>query len=389
MKYFSLLLLFFALTAQGDVTTVAKVIGETEAGAAETYNLIIPGASDSGLTYSSSLIEFTEGSAKLKNQFASDVVWAATYATTINATYSKMGGSLTGTATGTATITSGKLVMTGGGAARIDYNPNNNWPIDNIAAVRAQFTPDYTGSPATAQRLFYSGTSTLGDTGRCDVVHLSNGNLALNVHDANGGVTSLPYGAWSPTSGTEYEILAEMNYTTGDHRIFVDGVKLGEDTLDTGSRHWGAAIMRVGVDFDETGVPDFKIRNLVIYNATQETADYTPGYTVPTTVYSLTDPTIKNTTQVSATAYVSFDAGVTVSGSDLIKYQIEVGGTAKYWNGSAWANSDGTYAQSNTAADVNTNVPTLAAGSTRVIAVLHSADGSTTPALTYAQLVYE
>lgn len=356
--------------------------------AASNLNLVLDCSSATGISYTSSDIEFSEGAAKLKNQFASDIIFAAKLSSSGTATYSKNGGSLTATTTGTVTYSGGKAVFTHASAKYISYDPTLNWVVDNIAAVRFLVTPNYSGSPSATQHFFYTGVSTVGDTGRFDVVHISNGNLALNLHDANGGVSALPFGAWSPTSGVEYEILAEMNYTSGAHRIFVDGTVKGSATGITATRHFGAGIMRLGVDYDETLIANFSIRDLVVYSATQKTAGYTAGYTVPSTKYLTTDPTLKNTTPVIATAYASFTAGTTVAGSDLVKYQIEVGGVAKYWNGSAWATSNGSYAQSSTAADINTNASTLTAGSTRIVAVLHSADGSTTPALASAILVY-
>jgi hypothetical protein len=389
MKYFSFLLLFFALIAQGDVDTVSRVIGVEEGETVASANLIIPGASSSGLTYNATLIEFTTGSAKLKNQFADDVVFAAKLGTDDNAIYSKNGGSLNGSTTGTITYGSSKAILTAGGVKYIDYAVLNNFPIGNIAAVRMKVTVGYTGSPATNQRFFYASQSTISDLNRFDMAHLANGNVMLNAQESNGGVAPLPFGAWAPTSSVEYEILGELNFTSGDHRIFVDGEVKGAVTGATATRPFGAGVIHIGTGYDESDVANFSVRDLVIYNATQYTAGYTPGYTVPSSIYSLTDPTIKNTTAVTASAYLGFTAGTTVTGSDLIKYQMEVGGQAKYYNGSAWVNSDGSYAQSNTADDMNTHVVSLAAGATRVIAVLHSADGTTTPALTYAELIYE
>lgn len=104
-----------------------------------------------------------------------------------------------------------------------------------------------------------------------------------------------------------------------------------------------------------------------------------------TTAYPLTNPAVINNSGVTADALESFvETTATVAGSDDIRYVINVNGQDKYWTGSAWDDSDGTYAQANTPDVIQTNASSLdlsSGGTLKIKAFLHSDDGLTTPAL--------
>ncbi len=206
-------------------------------------------------------------------------IFIAKFNANLNADYSRSGAPLTGTASGTVTTSGGKAVLQSGAAARIDFS-NHNIAFGNIVSIKCKVTPNYSGSPATNQHFVYTGSSTLGDSGRCEILHLTNGNVCLNAHDSNTGTSTLPFGAWSPTAGVEYEILVEMNFTTGVHKIFIDGIVKGTGAATTAVRHFGGGIFRIGAGDSELDVPNFSIRDLIMYDATQYTANYTPGYTI-------------------------------------------------------------------------------------------------------------
>ena len=75
-----------------------------------------------------------------------------------------------------------------------------------------------------------------------------------------------------------------------------------------------------------------------------------------------------------------------------IKYGLKVDGTLKYWNGSAWATSDGTEAQLNTLSAVNTNLSSLVLGmnSTIILRIaFFTTDNQATPTLDSATITYD
>lgn len=108
-------------------------------------------------------------------------------------------------------------------------------------------------------------------------------------------------------------------------------------------------------------------------------------------IYSVTNPNIFATTALDTEGLTDFAATVTETGSDTITFTVEFDSTEYYWDGAAWSTSTG-FAQSNTAAEINTNAASLdltAGGSMRIISYLHSNDGSTYPTISNITLNYD
>jgi len=108
-------------------------------------------------------------------------------------------------------------------------------------------------------------------------------------------------------------------------------------------------------------------------------------------IYPTSNPIISFSTTFRCEGIDEFTETSTKTGSDEIKYRIRIGTNYVYWNGTAWITSDGTYAQSTTAADINTNKATLVTSASNVAigAYLHSGDGSTTPELDNVQILFD
>lgn len=116
----------------------------------------------------------------------------------------------------------------------------------------------------------------------------------------------------------------------------------------------------------------------------------TVGYTGQ--IYPITNPSISPNTSLSMDALSEFIAVLSASGSDGILFNLKIGAIRYWWSGSAWVVSNGTYAQSNTAADIQTNAGSLPIDTGAFVtpyALLHSADGTTTPMLTSLTLTYD
>lgn len=119
-------------------------------------------------------------------------------------------------------------------------------------------------------------------------------------------------------------------------------------------------------------------------------ADLTLGTTAETT-YPTDNPTVLINTGTIMDGLDGFVEVASKSGADEIKYILVIDGVDTYFNGSAWVTSDGTYAQSNTAAEIQTNKATLDISggiSEKTKAFLHSDDGTTTPTLTSVTIDY-
>lgn len=108
-------------------------------------------------------------------------------------------------------------------------------------------------------------------------------------------------------------------------------------------------------------------------------------------IYPLTNPSIVFTENLGLEAISAFSETSTKTGSDEIKYILSKDSVQYYWDGAAWSISDGTYAQSNTAAEIETNkaVFTSAGVYFEIEMFLHSDTGVTTPEVTLVSVSYD
>lgn len=107
--------------------------------------------------------------------------------------------------------------------------------------------------------------------------------------------------------------------------------------------------------------------------------------------YSTANPTIKPFGLITTDGLSAFTSSIIQTGSDTVKFVLEIDGVNKYWTGANWSTSTG-YAQSNTYAEINTNASSLdlsAGAEIRPVVYLHSADSTTTPSVDYVTLTYE
>lgn len=99
-------------------------------------------------------------------------------------------------------------------------------------------------------------------------------------------------------------------------------------------------------------------------------------------LYPITNPRIIPITSVLQSDISFFLSTIVASGSDAIQFTLKINAQEKYWSGSAWVDSDGTYAQSNSLAIIQANLATFNfIGSLVPVIFLHSDDGSTTPTI--------
>lgn len=103
------------------------------------------------------------------------------------------------------------------------------------------------------------------------------------------------------------------------------------------------------------------------------------------------DPTIEVNETLALDELLTFVETSTKSGSDEIKHILKKGSDYYYWSGSAWAVSDGTYSQSNTATEITTNIASFTTVNvvSQLKSFLHSNDGSTTPELDQIVITYD
>ena len=149
--------------------------------------------------------------------------------------------------------------------------------------------------------------------------------------------------------------------------------------------------------FPSTGLSTITVIVVFGDSNTQSSVDQI-DFSVVGQEFSQDNPTIRPNGFTQVDGLLDFDSVEIVSGSDAIKHIIErrsaLGGASSYfyWNGSAWVTSNTTYAQSNTKAELATNLASFDLSSgyyIRIVSFLHSDDGYTTPEITSIFFEYD
>lgn len=313
----------------------------------------IPSVSAS--TFDPSLLQFTSSTLNQINQSPANSTFYAAWSTIINGNWG--GGSLVGTPINGAAISGARLDLTGATGKYVEYSATGNSDSLQVGAVKFKVTPNYSGAPGTFQIFWATFTTANSANNNIEIYHAqTSGNLHVLINNPAGSViVNQDFGNWNPTSGTEYEMELDWDITTGATRLFINGVQFGSTATQTGTRA-ATLIMRVGAEYVLNGVvsANFKIRQLIVFSAVQHTANYTPGYSYSDTLY---DYAVANLPLLTYGGPGNVSAFTGFSTVDMGGTQYTIGG--KYWNGSAWVSSNESYAQSNSAATINSNIATF------------------------------
>lgn len=279
------------------------------------------------------------------------------------------------TGTGTFTRTDTGLLRIGNGAHIVGGSTSfeSDFEIDDLQIFSSvQHTANYT--PSVMSDLYVADTITLPQFAHTNLgtilsftsfVTTEGGTPRYTLRVDGGSYYYWTGSAWATSDGTYTQANTKANITANI------GTFPGASTATT-------ATVRIHTT---TGVSASDQTNV---------DDLTINYSGNTTYYQ-DNPTIIANAALNSDSLDGFAEVKSASGSDEVKYTLAVGGVDKWWDGAAWANSAGTYAEANTAAEIEANKAALdlSAGVTlKAKAFLHSNDGSTTPTLTSNTITY-
>lgn len=332
-------------------------------------------------------IEIVGGLARLKDQRPTDATFHINYNSNINGNWGN--GVLTGTATGGATVVGGKLDLTGSTLKFVVYDANLNADSQQVGTIRFSLTPNYSGPPSSDQAFFQVKKGVGELVNLWGISHLSGtGNLKLFGYNSVGVliISVVVIAGWAPVAGVEVEMELNYDITAGITDFFLNGIKQGSTITNTYTRDSNINSLALGTDVTHTLTANFKIDDIVIFSKKQHTANYTPGESISETIFSKNNPSLFKISGFEMDAlekFVETTSDTTGNVNDEIKYTLNVNGQDKYHDGTAWVDSDSTYAQANTPEEIELNkVAFISTGITfKLRAFLHSDNGFTGPTL--------
>ena len=234
----------------------------------------------------------------------------------------------------------------------MNYDAVDNADSQQTGTFQFKVTPNYSGTPATAQ---YFVATCKSDSDTANLVRIYHANITgdITIQIKNGSdadiipITTL--GAWVPVSGVEYEFEFNFDITTGATRLFIDGVQFGSTMSQTGTRSGDINHVRVGSHPTLLFTSNFKFDDLIFYSTVQHTGNYTPGQAIQQFNYleSKTDtPAFTYSGSGALQALISFLATLTGTAATFTIND-------KWANGSfTWSASDGTISQTMSLANV-------------------------------------
>jgi hypothetical protein len=303
---------------------------------------------DSGFTYDSALLQFTASTVEQISQKPADATFGASYNSSLNASWGD--GILTSIATsGSPAITGQKLDLTVPNS-NVTYNSTDMYRADQ-GAIKFKYTPQESGYPTNTQQWFLAEGPGPAEN-RLVLQHDSSGQIRLQHYTSAGAsLGDNFFGSWSPTSGQEYELELNYDYTLGEQRLFIDGIQQGTTAIRTGARSnlASSTTFRMGGSVNSNMILD----DFLMFSEVKHTANYTPGYAVADNEYTeallIVPPVPLVQGLIDYTSFLS----TSFNGTPRFVFQDQ------YWNGSAWVPSDNSYAQATSYADAVSNIASL------------------------------
>lgn len=327
-------------------------IGESEDTYSQTFS------SSTGFTYDSALAEFTGGLLRQKDQRPSGALFGASYASSIDASWTST-GSLSGTAINGALVSAGKLVLSGGVNRSVQYDSTGRIGIQ-AGAIRFKWTPNYNGTPTDTQLFFTLSESEGSNNSIIQLMHHPNGSLFLFACDKDGNnIYSNSILVFDAVAGTENII--ELGWDlSGGGKFYLFGNGFLVASLDGTFLRTDCAFLSIGGS-DVSGTNQGSFDDVITFDSNQHTATHTPTYSVPDSAYVASQAILPEMEYNAGDGTFLEAIALTTTESNTPKYSIQIGrsGNYLYWTGSAWATSNGTFAQATDKATFLTHISTL------------------------------
>ncbi len=168
------------------------------------------------------------------------------------------------------------------GIKTVNYRAALNTPNTRVHSIIARIAPSYTGTPSGSRCLWSIGSAAGASIAYLELRHdITTGNLTLSSKNDTGVTfTSASFGAWSPTSGTFYDVVVSFDGTTTANGVkcYVDNSAIGAGLTATNalSASWTNRFFQcisIGTGPNVTTCA-FKLDEFVIDDTVINTASY-------------------------------------------------------------------------------------------------------------------
>jgi hypothetical protein len=302
-------------------------------------------ADDTDHTYNSDELEFAAGAAAQKDQRPTGYNIFDDYSDATDANWGV--GTLTRVLAG-ATISNGELDCSGGTKKKCTINADN-FALGDEIKIDFKFKPDFNGTPGENTWFFHQAS-----TAYIQIYMSSTGQVICRIHNGTSYVVNRSFIKNDWVQNQQYRMVLFVK--SGDSRLYLDGISQWTDT-GTWTKPVNSTAVYIGSNSADTYNGHFKFDDLFIGTG----VDYVIDSTYPSTINIETSdvlPEMEHTGDGTIKSFVSLS--VTYTGSPRILLEVGRSGDKLYWNGSAWAVSDETYAQATDPTTFNTNCTSLA-----------------------------
>lgn len=315
--------------------------------------------SDTGFTYDDAKAEFDSGVLKQINQRPANCILGANYSSDGNLNFADYANLAPSPNTGTVEDGWYKFAA---GAGRVGYDPNHLIGLGIKGSFKQTIKFKYAGAPGSTQEfMLFAGPGASNLENYTAFRHLSGGQLVLAFYDKNGfAQIENQLSSFLPIMDQEVEFLVCWDLTPGSEKTyaFINGVKQN-DLCSTGEPCVrDTDLDRFRIRGNNSGV-SWWLKDIQFFDDVQETANYTPGYSVPNADYVENAVDLPQFSYDDESSIQGFD-GMTSTETGSVKYVVN----GKYWDGDSWEDSDNSYAQASSKADIAANIGTLSVSDT-------------------------
>lgn len=354
--------------------------------------------SSTGFSFTANTLEFsTTGVQAYPSSITGSELFVATFDFTYTADRSV--GTVGSVVSGGASISAGNLVFPATTTAFLDHSDTSDVMSGKTGSWSAYITPEWAGTaPSTNQILVdFHGSN---HANRLFFYYTTDKRLAFQVFDTTGALQTVQQPVLTNylTSGSEYHIQLDVDFSNGVNYIWLNGQMQGGTLPGAPARGTaGLSTSRLG-NYSAleslTTAPNYKMRDARWYSTVQDTASFSADLPRSVVKFAQTDPFILVTNGQGMSAINSLTSSETATGSDIITYSIKANGSEYYVAGGTIATSDASYTQSSSLADWQTRLaisPWDIDPDARVQmrAFLHSDNGVTTPHLISVTAEYD